>query len=130
MNKIIYIQINAWFAKIHAIKFKGKKQLSKNKVTFESAEQIKKAAEKRNDKQMLIKIWDQHLIAKECHKHEKCYLNYTRILYKNESSEEPVYDRGNYECVCRIIEEDVIKFDKCISMKTIMEVYGIGKGQH
>ena len=54
MNKIIYIQINAWFAKIHAIKFKGKKQLSKNKVTFESAEQIKKAAEKRNDEQMLM----------------------------------------------------------------------------
>ena len=48
----------------------------------------------------------------------------------HELSEEPVYDRGNYESVRRIIEEDLIKFDKYISMKTIIETYGIGKGQH
>ena len=77
-----------------------------------------------------MKIWDKHLITKECRKHEKCIVTIHVILYKNEPPEETVYDRGNYECVCRIIEEDVIKFDKCISMKTIMEVYGIGKGQH
>ena len=82
-------------------------------VTFESAEQIKKAAEKRNDEQMLMEIRDQDLIAKEFRKHEKCYRDYTRILYKNEPSEEPVYDRGNYESVRRIIEEDVIKYNKC-----------------
>ena len=77
-----------------------------------------------------MEIRDQDLIAKEFPKHEKYYRNYTRILYKNEASEEPVYERGNYESVRRIIEEDVIKFDKRISMKTIIEAYGIGKGQH
>ena len=40
--------------KKHTIKFSGKKQLPKNIVKFESAEQIKKAAEKRNDEQMLM----------------------------------------------------------------------------
>ena len=34
--------------------------------------------------------------------------------HKNEPSEEPTYDRGNY--VRKIIEEEVIKFDKCMSM--------------
>ena len=48
----------------------------------------------------------------------------------HELSEEPVYDRGNYESVRRIIEEDLIKFDKYMSIKTIIEAHGIGKGQH
>ena len=52
------------------------------------------------------------------------------IVTIHELSEEPVYNRGNYESVRRIIEEDLIKFNKCISMKTIIEAYGIGKGQH
>ena len=77
-----------------------------------------------------MEIRDQDLIAKEFRKHEKCYRNYTQILYKNKPSEKPVYDRGNYESICRTIEEDVIKFNKCISMKTIIEAYSIGKGQH
>ena len=44
--------------KKHTIKVSGKKQLPKNIVTFDSSEQIKKAAEKRNDEQMLMKIRD------------------------------------------------------------------------
>ena len=116
--------------KRHTIKVSGKKQVPKNIVTFESAEQIKKAAEKRNDEQMLMEIWDQNLIAKEFCKHEKCYCDYTQILYKNEPSEEPVHGRSNYKNICRIIEEDEIKFDKCILVKTIIKAYGIGKGQH
>ena len=79
---------------------------------------------------MLLEIRDRDLLAKISRKHEKCYRDYTRILYKNEPSEEPVHDRGNYENVRRNTEEDVIKFDKCISMKTIIEAYGIGKAQH
>ena len=38
-----------------------------------------------------MEIRDQDLIGKEFPKHEKCYRDYTRILYKNESSEEPLY---------------------------------------
>ena len=112
------------------IKVSGKKQLPKNIITFDSAEQIKKAAEKRNDEQMLMEIPDLDLIAKEFRKHEKCYRDYTRLLCKIYYAEEPVNDRSKSKSVRRIIEEEVIKFDKCISMKTIIEVYGIGKGQH
>ena len=77
-----------------------------------------------------MEIWDWDLIAKESSKHEKYYHDYTQILYKDEPSEEPIYDRDNYENVSRIIEEEVNKFDKSISMKTITEANGIGKGQH
>ena len=41
-----------------------KKQLPKIIVTFDSAEQIKKAAAKRNNEKMLIEIRDQDLIVK------------------------------------------------------------------
>ena len=44
--------------KKHTVKVNGKKQLPKNTVIFDSAEQIKKAAEKRNNEQMLIEIRD------------------------------------------------------------------------
>ena len=44
--------------KKHTVKVNGKKQLPKNTVIFDSTEQIKKAAEKRNNEQMLIEIRD------------------------------------------------------------------------
>ena len=81
--------------------------MSKNIVTFDSAEQIKKAAEKHIHKQILMEIRDRDLIAKEFCKHEKCYRDDTRILYKIYYTEEPVYDSSNYESVHRIIEEEI-----------------------
>ena len=67
--------------KKHTVKVNGKKQLPKNTVIFDSAEQIKKAAEKRNNEQMLIEIRDWDLIAKEFRKHEKRYRDYTRTIW-------------------------------------------------
>lgn len=97
--------------------------MPKNIVTFDSAEQIKKAEERRNDEQILMKMRDRDLIASKFRKHEKCYRDYTQI-YKNEPSEEQVYDKGNYEGV----RSELLR--KSISIKTIIEAYGIGKDQH
>ena len=112
------------------IKVSGKKQLPKKTLTFDATEQIKNATEKQDDQNMLLEIQDKDLIAKEFQKHEKCYRNYTEILYKYEPTEAQVYDTGNYERVCNIIEEEVIQSYKYISMKTLIEAYSIGKGQH
>ena len=41
-----------------------------------------------------------------------------------------IYDNGDYEKVCSIIEEHLIQSNVYISMKFIMEDHGIVQGQH
>ena len=84
----------------------------------------------RNDKKMLSDVERKDLIATEFKTHEKCYRDYTLILYEKESQNGQIYDKSNYEKVCSIIEEQVIQSNVCISMKLIMENYRIGRGQH
>ena len=59
------------FCKANTNKVAGKKQFPKKVTTFEAAEQIKKAAEKKNNEKLLVAIAGQDLIAKEFKKHEK-----------------------------------------------------------
>ena len=75
-----------------------------------------------------MKIAGQDLIAKEFQKHEKCYRDYTRILY-SEDNRKHTNDNGDYTAVCKIIRNDVIECYRCISMVTLIEAYGIGKEQ-
>ena len=79
---------------------------------------------------MLTDITGKYLIAREFKTHEKHYRDYTRILYEKEPQNGQIYDKSNYEEVCGIIEERVIQSNVCISIKLIMENYGIGQGQH
>ena len=71
----------------------------------------------KNDEQMLLIINDVDLIAKEYKKHDKCYRDYTRIFYqKPKEQQDTVYNFGNYEAVVQIVEEQVIRQFKCVSM--------------
>ena len=96
-------------------------------VTREAENSLKNAAEMKNDTLMLLAINEVDLIAKEFKKHDKCYRDYTRIIYEHDDRKEDlVYDVGNYECVVKIVEEQVMSLFKCVSMDVLMEVYGIG----
>ena len=76
---------------------------------------------------MLLEIHEVDLIAKEFKKHDKCYCDYTRLIYENlEQEKNPIYSTGDYDAVVKIIEEQVIRQFKCVSMTVLMTVYGIG----
>ena len=116
--------------KIISIKVNGKKKLAKNILTHNADSCVKESAEKRNDEKMSTDIKGKDLITTEFKTHDKCYQDYIRILYEKESQNGQIYDKGDYEKVCDVIEEQVIQSNVCISMKLIMENYGIGQGQH
>ena len=89
-------------------------QLAKNILTCNADSRVKEAAEKRNNEKMLTDIKGKDLIAREFKTHEKCYRDYTRILYEKEPQKGQIYDKGDYEKVYNITEEQVIQFNVCI----------------
>ena len=111
------------------IKVGPKFQLPKKILTIEASNSITKAAEMTKDEELLLEIADVDLIAKEFKRHDKCYRDYTRVLYVTKAKT-PVNEKGNFEDVCRVIEDDVISSHKCVSMNVLLDIYGIGKNQH
>ena len=82
------------------IKIKGiRKSLSK--IVTETAERtIKQAAVARNDLEIITAVTETDLIAKEFQKHQKCYLEYTRVVRKEDEAIESTGDDillGSYE---------------------------------
>ena len=73
---------------------------------------------------MLTDINGKDLVATECKTHEKCYQDYTRILY------EKGHKTVKLMIKTIIKEEQVIQSNVCISMKLMRENYVIGQGQH
>ena len=75
---------------------------------------------------MLLHIHEVDLTAKEFKKHDKCYRDYTRRIYENlEQEKNPIYSTENYDVVVNIIEEQVFRQFKCVSMTVLMTVYGL-----
>ena len=114
----------------HRIKVNGQNQYPTKILTNVSQVTLKKAAESANDFEMLGVINNVCLIAKEFKKHEKCYRDYTRSIYdgKDVLSEEiksSIYNQGDYNKVCRIIDTQIIAERKCLSMESLLQVYGI-----
>jgi hypothetical protein len=114
------------------IKVSGKFQFPTKILTKCAEEVLKRAAHLRKDKNMIDAVTDVDLIAKEFSKHQKCYLNYTRIARKtcpeNQTLSENNDISGNFDSVCNVIEELVLRQQKCVSMESIVSVYGINEG--
>ena len=77
---------------------------------------------------MLGAIKDVDLIGAEFKKHRKCYKEYTRILSETHNKEgitesEAVYEKGDFESVCKRIENKIINQGKCVSIDTLMNNY-------
>ena len=108
------------------IKVAGKKQFPNAILTMNAENTMKEAAKARNDVGMLSAIGDKSLIVKEFNTH-KCYRDYTRIVFQdNKEDNQSVYEKGNYDLVCEIVDFEIIQNHKCLSMDTLLESYGIG----
>ena len=60
---------------------------------------LKKATKLRKDETFLLEIHEVDLVAKEIKDHEKCYHDYTRILYPNEN-QSTVNEKGHFKDAC------------------------------
>lgn len=109
------------------IKVNGKKQYPQLVLTTTAENSIQKAAKIRDDLEMLRIVEEEKLIAKEFKRHEKCHKDYTRVISKaSELPSSTIYEKGDFCSVCERIDFDVIENRKCISMDTLLEIYGIG----
>ena len=54
---------------------------------------------------------------------------YTHVLDATKTKT-PAYEKGNFEDVSHLIEDDVIASQKCVLMNILIDVYGIAKDQH
>ena len=110
--------------KTRKIKVRGRDYYTNRIFTRNAEETFKKTAQLKNDEGMLLEIHEVDLIAKEFKKHDKCQLDYTRLIYENvEQEKNPIYSTGDYDAVVKIIEEQVIRQFKCVSMTVLMTVY-------
>ena len=117
--------------KKHRIKVKGKDQYPTHIRTHTAQESIKKAASLSNDFDMLGQIDGVCLIAKEFKKHEKCYRDYTRAVFGDEtkpSCSQNLYGKGDYDAVCKVVDIHILGGRKCISLDSLLQTYGIGNG--
>ena len=79
---------------------------------------------------MIIVVSYTYLIAHQFQKHEKCYLDFTRIVKKSSSaaestSEETCLGNRDYDSVLSLIDNDVFVSQQCLSMETtVMEYNG------
>ena len=90
-------------------------------MTLDAANNIKKVAEMIKDKEVLLDITEVDLVAKEFKRHDKCYRDYTRVIFANKIKI-PVNEKGNFEDVCRLIEDDIIESQKWVSMNVLIDV--------
>ena len=91
----------------------------------------------KNDQSMLASVTDTDLIAKEFSKHEKCYLEYTRIargITREKSANTSTVSekggiQGDFDAVCEVIEKRLLEEQQCLSMESTVPVYGINEGE-
>ena len=106
----------------------NKKEIKLSKIITTTAEEtLVKAATLKNDYEMLGSISGVDLIAKEFQKHETCYRNYTRNVNDGEDDSENterVYQQGNFNEVCKTIDDLIIGQKKCMSLQSLLQIYG------
>ena len=91
----------------------------------------KKAAEIKNDEQLLLRIRGVDLIAKEMQMHRICCIDYTRIItLKNKPSEadETEFKCGDFESVKSFISGSILTLNQTVSRTVLHQIYGTGFG--
>ena len=116
------------FCKKNRITVKKKEMKLSKILTVTAQETLIKAAEFKNDFEMLGAISEVDLIAKEFQKHDACYRDYTRLIQEvdkaGEEKNAAMFLRGNYEAVCKIVDDLIIGEMKCMSLQSLLLIYG------
>ena len=122
-----YFQGTASFANVLKKRVKGKSIPCRLLCTKGAEEKIKRAAEDKDDKNLLLQIRDVDLIAKELQMHDSCYNNYTRVASEREV--EVTENRGNFDAVKEFIHENILLLNQAVSIAKIHEIYGDGNSK-
>ena len=106
-----------------------KKEIKLSKiVTVTAQETLMKAAEFKNDFERFGSISGVDLIAKEFQKHDTCYRVYTGPIVEMDKNtvekNERMYERGNFENVRKTVDDLIIGQMKCISIQSLLQIYG------
>jgi hypothetical protein len=120
------------------ITIKGKKQYPKNITTISACESIKRAALLQDDKELILLVANEDLIAKEFKMHEKCYRDYTSICTKENatpnknsastsSNDENDDCKKRFESLCQFVRDRIVDGGQSVSIKLLTEVYGLDK---
>ena len=94
-------------------------------------ELVKKAAEIKNDEQLLLRIRGAALIAKEMQMHRICYINCTRIItLKNKplEADRTEFKCGDFESVKSFISGSILTLNQAVSVTVLYHIYGTGFG--
>ena len=90
---------------------------------------LRTAAERKNDKQILVQTQGKDWVALEVRYHKVCYCNYTKYVTretKDQSESErsvSVYEKS-YDVFCKeVIETEVVGGKKIMYMKDILEKF-------
>ena len=100
-------------------------------TTNDAVELVKKAAEIKNDEQLLLRIRGVDLIAKEMQMHRICYIDYTRIITlksKPSKADETEIKCGDFESVKSFISGSILTLNQAVSKTVLHQIYGTGFG--
>ena len=106
-EKIGCSPIIAWSVKASQLKLTVKSSLIKIFVTYKTYPLVKEAVEKPNDEKMLTDITGKNLGTTYFKTRAKCYQDYS-VFYMKKNHRNQVYNKGNYENMCSIIEAQVV----------------------
>ena len=100
-------------------------------TTNDAVELVKKAAEIKNDEQLLLRIRGIVLIAKEMQMHRICYIDFTRIITlksKPSEADETEFKCGGFESVKSFISGSILTLNQAVSITVLRQIYGTGFG--
>ena len=107
---------------------KGKDEYLTKCVTITAEKSIKDAAERKSDCDLLHKIRDEDLIAKEAHYHNTCRKIYTRVRDSKDQSASHDTDvqcahRNAFTFICDYVEQTVVRGANVTRMTMLREKY-------
>lgn len=111
------------------VKVKGAKQSLTKCITKCAEDSIKNAATDKNDHELLCKIQNQDLVAREAYYHSACRKNYTRkdtrhVSHSNSDSTKSQKAHGDsFEYLCRYMEDHILEGQNVERLTMLKERY-------
>lgn len=126
---VLFSAVQCLFCGKETITVKQKKQMLTKCVTKCAEESIKKAANDKCDEDMLLKIQNQDLVAREAHYHNLCRRKYTRdktrhTTHENsEATKSQEAHKDSFEYLCRHIEDSILERQNVERLTMLKERY-------
>ena len=100
-------------------------------TTNDAVELVKKAAEIKNDEQLLLRIRGADLTAKDMQMYRICCIDYTRIIMmksKPSEADETEFKCGDFESVKSFVSGSILTLNQTVSRTVLHHIYETGFG--